>query len=328
MPLVPPDLWVPADVDFLEPTAGYAVRSSHNTLVIAGPGAGKTELLAQQACFLLETGTCPAPRRILAISFKRDAARNLGERVRKRCGDRAHRFDSYTLDAFAKGLIDRFMQALPEEWRPRVAYEVMTGSMRVDEMREWLETAGSPEGLPRGDLGGRSDSDIRRIFDGMSHGHALPYAGVNALVRHRGLRWWKEQLSLPPGRQSLTFPMLNRLAAFLLRSNPKLTTALRATYGYVFLDEFQDTTAAQYDLVRAAFEGSTAVITAVGDSKQRIMVWAGAMTDVFGAYQTDFTAELLHLVSNFRSAPELSTYAARNCPGSRGRNAAGQCDER
>ncbi len=147
MPRISPDLWVPVGVDFLEPTANYAVRSSHNTLVIAGPGAGKTELLAQRACFLLETGTCPAPRRILAISFKRDAARNLGERVRKRCGDRAHRFDSYTLDAFAKSLIDRFMQALPEEWRPRMAYEVMTGSMRVDEMREWLETAGSLKGF-------------------------------------------------------------------------------------------------------------------------------------------------------------------------------------
>jgi superfamily I DNA/RNA helicase len=99
--------------------------------------------------------------------------------------------------------------------------------------------------------------------------------------------------------------MLNRLAAFLLRCNPKVTAALRATYAFVFLDEFQDTTETQYDLVRAAFLGSTAVLTAVGDSKQRIMVWAGAMTDVFDAYQTGFQAELHHLMSNYRSAPEL-----------------------
>jgi superfamily I DNA/RNA helicase len=46
--------------------------------------------------------------------------------------------------------------------------------------------------------------------------------------------------------------MLNRLAAFLLRINPKLTAALRATYSFVFLDEFQDITAAQYDLIRSA----------------------------------------------------------------------------
>jgi superfamily I DNA/RNA helicase len=99
--------------------------------------------------------------------------------------------------------------------------------------------------------------------------------------------------------------MLNRLAVFLLRCNPKVNAALRATYAFVFLDEFQDTTETQYDLVRAAFLGSTAVLTAVGDSKQRIMVWAGAMIRVFDAYQTDFGAELRHLVSNYRSGPEL-----------------------
>jgi superfamily I DNA/RNA helicase len=291
----------------LEPTANQVVRSSSNTLVVAGPGAGKTELLAQRACFLVETGTCSASRRILAISFKRDAAKNLRERVQKRCGDHAQRFDSYTLDAFAKGLVDRFLLALPEAWRPRIGYEVMTRGMTVHEMREWLDGAEIPEGHAQVDLESRSDNDIKRVFDRITHGHVLPYSAgnIHPMTRHWGLRWWREQLSSPLGRPSLSFPMLNRLAAFLLRCNPKVIAALRATYTFVFLDEFQDTTEAQYDLIRAAFLGSTAVLTAVGDSKQRIMLWAGAMIDVFESYQTDFEAELHHLVSNYRSAPEL-----------------------
>lgn len=307
MPFVLPERWLPVDVESLEATADQVVRSSSNTLVVAGPGAGKTELLAQRACFLLETGTCSASRRILAISFKRDAAKNLRERVRKRCGDQAQRFDSYTLDAFAKSLVDRFMLALPEAWRPRIGYEVMARGMTVYEIREWLEGAGIPEGHAQVDLESRSDNDIRRAFDRMAHGQVLPYSAgsIHPMTRHWGLRWWREQLSRPPGRPSLSFPMLNRLAAFLLRCNPKVIAALRATYTFVFLDEFQDTTEAQYDLIRAAFLGSTAVLTAVGDSKQRIMLWAGAMIDVFESYQTDFQAELHHLVSNYRSAPEL-----------------------
>ena len=52
-----------------------------NCLVVAGPGAGKTELLAQRANYLLETGGCPDPRHILAISFKKDAADNLAARI-------------------------------------------------------------------------------------------------------------------------------------------------------------------------------------------------------------------------------------------------------
>ena len=112
MPFVSPDQWKPVGVDSLKPTAHQMVRSQINTLVVAGPGAGKTELLAQRASYLLKTGICAAPNRILAISFKRDAAKNLNDRVKKRCGGHARRFDSFTLDAFAKNLVDRFLPAL------------------------------------------------------------------------------------------------------------------------------------------------------------------------------------------------------------------------
>ena len=123
---VRPEDWTPIGVDELEANAMTVVRSTENRSVIAGPGAGKTELLAQRAAYLLQTGGSPAPQRILAISFKRDAASNLGARVRKRCHrHHAGRFDSMTFDAFAKGLVDRFGQALPERWRPSPDYEIM-----------------------------------------------------------------------------------------------------------------------------------------------------------------------------------------------------------
>jgi superfamily I DNA/RNA helicase len=81
--------------------------------VTAGPGAGKTELLAQRADFLFRTGASPYPKRILAISFKVDAARNLQSRVRLRSGSQyAARFDSFTFHAFAKRLIDNYRPAL------------------------------------------------------------------------------------------------------------------------------------------------------------------------------------------------------------------------
>ena len=92
--IVRPEDWVPSGVDELEANAMSVVRSIDNRSVIAGPGAGKTELLAQRAAYLLQTGLSPAPQRILAISFKRDAASNLGARVKERC-HRKHigRFD-------------------------------------------------------------------------------------------------------------------------------------------------------------------------------------------------------------------------------------------
>ena len=70
--------------------------------------------------------------------------------------------------------------------------------------------------------------------------------------------------------------MINRLAELLLRANPQIMRALRSTYPFVFVDEFQDTTYAQYSLLFSAFGGGHASVTAVGDDKQRIMGWAGA----------------------------------------------------
>lgn len=105
--------WTPVDGFDLEKATLEAVKSDYNLLVTAGPGSGKTELLAQRASFLLETATCVHPRKILAISFKRDAAKNLHERVTTRCGSAlAKRFVSLTYDGFAKSLLDHFWKAL------------------------------------------------------------------------------------------------------------------------------------------------------------------------------------------------------------------------
>ncbi len=79
-------------------------------------------------------------------------------------------------------------------------------------------------------------------------------------------------------RKQITFDDLVPLAIDILRTSPHARNAIRQTYTHVFLDEFQDATRNQYELLKEAFLGSDVVLTAVGDSKQRIMRWAGALT--------------------------------------------------
>lgn len=232
--------WIPADGFTLEDTALLVAKSNSNKLVVAGPGAGKTELLAQRACYLLETNTCINPKRILAISFKKDAASNLKERVEKRCGkELSARFDSMTYDAFAKSLLDHFINGLPIEIRPQKDYEI--------------------------DLSNKSSN----------------------------------------GKSIISFTAISKLATQIIKTNPLIKRALQLTYSHVFLDEFQDTTDIQYELLKACFLGSNSVITAVGDNKQRIMLWAGARKTVFKDYKNDFNADKNTLLMNHRSAPLL-----------------------
>ncbi|UTV97937.1 ATP-dependent helicase [Marinomonas rhizomae] len=232
------EAWLPADGLTLEPNALRAVKEQEACLALtAGPGAGKTEMLAQRADFLLRTGTCRYPKRILAISFKVDASKNLKERIRRRSGqESASRFDSYTFHAFAKRIIDRF----------RV---VLTGDDALDVDFK---------------IGGKKIA-----------------------------------------RTQITFQDLVPLAIQILQNSNVARNAVRQTYSDVFLDEFQDCTDQQYKLVRVAFQGTSIRLTAVGDTKQKIMSWAGALDGIFQTFADDFAAVPLNMYRNFRSKPRL-----------------------
>lgn len=291
MSFVRPRDWKPQGVADLELRAWEALRETERSvLVTSGAGAGKTEFLAQKATYVLQTGLCPDPKRILAISFKRDAARNLGERVIKRCPlEQARRFNSYTFDAFAKSLLDRFRAAIPDPYRPPVDYHIMMPHRR--DYDDFLNDH---------NFRGVNVQQLERSISRTQ----LPVANGGSEVQQAVAAYWHAQYT-EYDHTSLSFPMINRLVEFLIRENPSILRALHLTYPIVFLDELQDTTFAQFQFLRTAFEGSEAIFTAVGDDKQQIMRWAGAMPDAFEQFEQYFAARKISLISNWRSHEEL-----------------------
>jgi superfamily I DNA/RNA helicase len=302
MPFIEPTTWRPSGVDDLEPNAWDVLRHPGSASVIAGPGAGKTELLAQRATFLLQTGICAPPYRILAISFKRDAAQALADRVRQRCPPhQASRFTSMTFDALTKSLVDRFFPAIPPAWRTSQRYMVAPPSRNMIE--EFLDhTLRQAPREWRDEINGLSASHFESAVVGPYRLPLVPHPPTTG-CEFAILRWWDAHLRATP--TSLTFVCLNRLAELLLRANPQIRRAVQLSFPFVFVDEFQDTTYAQYDFLHAAFAGARTVVTAVGDDKQRIMVWAGAQPDAVSQFETGFQARRIALLFNFRSCPEL-----------------------
>ena len=301
---VAPEAWRPRGISNLEPNAWAALRQVGSTSVVAGPGAGKSEFLAQRAAYLLETGLCKAPQQILAISFKTDAAANLAERVRRRCpAELAGRFTSLTFDAFTKSLVDRFHAAIPQHWRPTRPYDISFPAWRViegelDRIRAMARPAWQPR-VAQFSAGRFEAQDVGT--------HRLAVAAPQQLgtAEEFAIYHWLQQQLFGGGVSKLTFVTLNRLAELIVRANARIARALRMTYPYLFVDEFQDTTFAQYDFLLSTFgQGGTAV-TAVGDHKQRIMGWAGARQDAFERFEADFGAQRVNLLFNFRSSPEL-----------------------
>lgn len=278
--------WVSNNGIELEEAAEHAVEVKGNVLVVAGPGAGKTELLAQKANYLFKENLCRSPYKILAISFKKDSAVNLKDRVISRLDSAENsRFKSMTYDAFFKRLVDQFRLSIPERWRPEANYLVEEESILNQVYLDVIQ----PETPPR-----RVQNELSRI----------PF--IYGTCNDRQNMLWNSLLKGSEGNSPcLTFDMIGKLALYLVEKNPIIKRMIQTTFPFVFLDEFQDTTNLQYKMVRQCFLNSHSVITAVGDNKQRIMVWAGARKTVFADFRNDFQAKKITLVMNHRSAPRL-----------------------
>jgi superfamily I DNA/RNA helicase len=66
-------------------------------------------------------------KKIIALSFKKDAAKNLQDRVNSRLDSKyRHKFESTTFDAFCKSIVDRFKSTLPRFYRPSDDYEIIS----------------------------------------------------------------------------------------------------------------------------------------------------------------------------------------------------------
>ncbi|EKO3811669.1 ATP-dependent helicase [Vibrio harveyi] len=212
--------------------------------VLASAGAGKTELLAQKASYLFYTNKCAWPKRILSLTFKTEAQLNIKERINKRCGDKASRFDSFTFHAFSKSIVDRFKNVLPESERPVNNYDIVFR---------------------------RQDSD---------------------------------------GSTKILMSELLALAIRILRVREDIRTMFSCSYAHVFVDEFQDTTDEQYELLQLLFQDSETKVLTVGDINQSIMLWAGARQTVFADFLNDFSAQRKFLVKNYRASSEIQDVLA------------------
>lgn len=316
--------------------------------IIAGAGAGKTAVMAARVVWLVgHLGV--APDRILGLTFTTKAAAELAGRVRQSLalvGD----FSEYgeptvsTYHAFAGTLISEHGVRLGIEPDLRVMadatrYQIAARVVRRHEgplrrVSAWLPTV-------IGDLleldGQLSEhlvtTDQLREFDRMTIEKAR--RASKQLTWHRDL----EETCLK--RDELADLVDEYRAAKLeagvmdfsdqmawgaqLAQLPPVQQALRERFDVVLLDEYQDTSVAQRDLLKALFAGRP--ISAVGDPAQGIYGWRGAASGNLTAFLDDFPdadgrrGRLFTLDVTRRCAPEiidLAGHVAREYYGSPG----------
>lgn len=262
--------------------------SDGNHLIHAPPGAGKTQVLVERIVRLLSE----EPRagfRVLALTFSTKAAESLRERVRLSTGETSARVTACTFHAFCLSALQAYGQM--------VGFPTSTMVFeRLEDRKSVLLKAIIDAGLPpRGGAEltalleqiGRLKRDLRSPQTIEDRQLAEIYAGYDLAMRQMN---------------GCDFDDLLWIAWRLFSERPAVAQHYRRIYRYIMVDEAQDTSRAQYELLRAICGASHGRVMLVADEDQLIHRYSGASAAWLQAFQHDFQAQEHRLTTNFRSA--------------------------
>ena len=261
-------------------------------LVLAGAGSGKTRVITHKIAHLIERGL--DPRRIAAITFTNKAAAEMRERAKGLIGRRAKEvlictFHSLGVrmvreDGKVLGLKPQF-SILDQDDVNSILKDAAGGTTDAATARQWQWTISlwKNMGMNAQQALARAQDDNERTI---------------ALIMAR----YEERLA---AYQSVDFDDLISLPLKLLRDYPEVRAKWQAALGHVLVDEYQDTNATQYDLLKLLV-GERGHFTAVGDDDQSIYGWRGATLDNLKKLPVDFPQlQIVKLEQNYRSTSAI-----------------------
>ena len=275
----------------LSPNQELAVKCTNRAIVVvASAGSGKTEVAASRVERLL-TESAHESFRVLALSYTQKAAQELEGRFRERLGDMHARADTDTIHGFAHALLRQYGTKIGLPVEP----EVLTRNEdRAELLARWL--VGEGRDVPNDLAAVFSDLDLARakLEDAPSKDE------WNAALLSAGAIDYQS--------------MLERATELLaLRSARRQLSRL---YAHVIVDEAQNLTRSQYELIAAlvgppSSDEPHVPVLLVGDDKQSIVSFAGADPGLIGRFESEYGATRFELTQNFRSAELIVSLADR-----------------
>ncbi len=269
-----------------------AVHHIHGPcLVLAGAGSGRTRVITHKIARLIEAGM--APEQIAAITFTNKAAAEMRERAKGLIGRRAKGVLICTFHALGVRMLRQDGAALG--LKPQFSI------LDSDDVTSLLK-----------DCGGGTDAATARQWQwtislwknqGLNAEQAQAQAATPEDVSlARIMARYEERLS---AYQAVDFDDLIGLPLKLLRDHAEVRERWQQGLGHVLVDEYQDTNATQYELLKLLV-GPRGRLTAVGDDDQSIYGWRGATLDNLKKLPQDYPQlKVIKLEQNYRSTSAI-----------------------
>ncbi len=269
-----------------------AVNYMHGPcLVLAGAGSGKTRVITHKIGRLIQAGL--EPKRIAAITFTNKAASEMRERAKGLIGKPAKDVVICTFHALGVRMV--------REDGARLGLKPQFSILDADDVTSILK-----------DAGGSTDAATARTWQwtiskwknmGLNAEQAEAQAADdNERITARIMARYEERLT---AYQSVDFDDLIGMPLRLLRDHADVREKWQHALGHVLVDEYQDTNATQYEVLKMLV-GERGRFTAVGDDDQSIYGWRGATLDNLKKLPIDYPQlKVIKLEQNYRSTSAI-----------------------
>lgn len=331
----------------LTKTQQEAVQSSTPaTLVVAGPGTGKTHILASRIQHLV-THQGVSPENILALTFTESGANAMRARVISFLGTQGYKVTISTFHSFASRLIDenpdvfgyrRDLKALTDIDRAKIVRRLISDLIQEDVLHElttaydpyyyYYEISSSLSALKREGIGVEEFSSL--VADWQVEFNSIPdEEKLSSRGPRKGLvkrEYEDKQKRIDKNKELAQLyeryeevltdqnrydyeDMVNR-ARLGIEQSPELADSIYDSYRAILVDEYQDTNGAQNKLLFALINPENPNVFVVGDDDQAITRFQGATIQNFADFVERFpNAAIITLADNFRS-PQFILNAA------------------
>jgi len=279
----------------LNPQQLAAIQSNQNTLIIAGPGTGKTHTIISRTNYWIEQGI--APQKFLLLTFTNKAASEMQTRLQQ-----PHTTAS-TIHSFCFQLI-KDSHTYQNEPLPQLINQ--SDQLEIFKKLDIKIKTNTINQISLSKIGLNTDSkDIQPFL-----------RSYNAYLKQHQFIDYDDLLIMG---ESVLKNARNLLS-------PKLRQRLQ-NIQQILVDEFQDLNQIQYNIVRHIYQINTGevTITAVGDPKQGIYAFRGSYPQIFDQFTADYHPKTFTFTTNYRSnqsildtyhllfpqSPNLQTYATQ-----------------
>lgn len=281
----------------LNPGQNEAVKFvSGPCLVLAGAGSGKTGVICQKIAYLIKQCDYKA-RNIAAVTFTNKAAREMKERIQKMLGkDLTRGLTVSTFHSLGLDIVRREIKTLG--YKP--------GFTLFDDQ----DTLALLKELTLEELDGDKDllSKLQNKISNWKNDLLLPEQALKLALdadSTESAEFYARYQVHMKAYNALDFDDLILIPTLLLKNFPEVRQRWQNKIRYLLVDEYQDTNASQYELVKN-ITGERGRLTVVGDDDQSIYSWRGAKPENLVLLGKDFPSlKLIKLEQNYRSSGRI-----------------------